>query len=118
MSASSATGPIMARPKVKLPCRFAHRIISGRMRHGGGASVSRARMSAAIHATMIGKASTCGRASTCGASSTSAHISATSTGVVCHSRIRKRASNAKARPVVRLASATTAGQPPVSKAIA
>ena len=37
-------------------------------------------MSAAIHATMIGKASTCGRASTCGASSTSAHISATSTG--------------------------------------
>jgi hypothetical protein len=48
-AASSATGASIASQKVKLPCKFAHRIIMGRRRQSGGRLSSLPRMSHAAY---------------------------------------------------------------------
>ena len=73
--------PVIARPKMKLPCRLAHSVSSGSSHHDGGRAVSTARISAAIHVTISGSARTCGRAMMCGEVSTSAASTAASVGV-------------------------------------
>jgi hypothetical protein len=50
-----ATGAIIAKPKIKLPCRFAQRH-EGKQKPGGELRVSTARINTAIQATITGSA--------------------------------------------------------------
>jgi len=107
MSASSATGPIMARPKVKLPCRFAHSVINGSSIQFGGRFSVRDSTMLPHQATMIGIASTCGLASSDGA----ARIAARKTPVVAagaeSNRYSCRASKTNDNPTHAAASVIT-----------
>src|SRR5471032_873822 len=89
-SASHATAPMIASPKVKLPCKFAHSVINGSICHGGARRSSTAPVRLDTQTTINGSASTCGRAKICGEASTKAASTAINVGTGCHARSRKR----------------------------
>ena len=111
INASSATGAIRKMPKVKLPCRLAHNVMSGSSANDGRRLSSSARTSPATHSTITGSASACGRATMCGDASTKAAVTSTRAGVSARRAIRKYVSRPKVAAMAAPATATMPLQP-------
>ena len=114
--ASSATGPISARPKKKLPCRLAHRAISGSTIQRGPRPSARARISSAVQISRIGKATMCGRASRLPVQSSMPKTSTVTQGKPLSQRPRSRASSQAVSAAAAPASSITPLQPARLKA--
>ena len=111
ISASTANSAANAKPKMKLPCRLAHRTISGTSHKGGARSSSRAFTSAAVHSTRIGSAKICGRARMWPEIRCQASAVASNAWIGARLRSNRRSSSAKVAAADNAAAAARPAQP-------